>query len=118
MSAVEGNEGGQPGADLHLWESQWASIEVDAEGDPDAAVSQYADLVERMLEANGYAVRDPVVRTGEEREVVETYLSAREAAERAELGEATRGEVEQATEDLRAIFDSFASQAGLGPAAS
>ena len=116
MSTVDWNDGAQPGADLHLWESQWASIEADAEGDPDAAVSQYADLVERMLEANGYAVRDPVARTGEEREVIESYLSARDTAERAELGEAARGDVEQAIEDLRAIHDSFASQAGLGPA--
>ena len=25
------NEGAQPGSDLHLWESQWASIEEDAD---------------------------------------------------------------------------------------
>ena len=68
-----------------------------------------------MLEANGYAVRDPVARTGEEREVIDTYLSARDTAERAELGDAPRGDVAQAIEDLRAIYDSFASQAGLGP---
>jgi hypothetical protein len=115
MSAVDWNEGAPPGADLHLWKSQWASIDEDADGDPDAAVSQYADLVERMLEAGGYAVRDPVARMGEEREVIETYLSARDTAERAELGDATRAEVEQAIEDLRAIFDSFASRAGLDP---
>ena len=115
MSSVDWSEGGEPGSNLHQWESQWASIDEDAEGDPDAALSQYADLVERMLEANGYAVRDPVARTGEEREVVDTYLSARDTAERAELGDASRGDVEQAIEDLRAIYDSFTSQAGLGP---
>jgi hypothetical protein len=114
MAERDWNDGAQPGADLHLWESEWASIEEDADGDPDAAVSQYADLVERMLEANGYAVRDAVVRAGEERELIETYLAARETAERAELGEATRGEVVQAIEDLRAIFGSFGSEAGLG----
>ena len=43
------------------------------------------------------------------------YLAARDTAERAELGDAARGDVEQAIEDLRAIYDSFASQAGLGP---
>jgi len=115
VSSVDWSEGGEPGSNLHAWESQWASIEEDADGDPDAALSQYADLVERMLEANGYTVRDPVARTGEEREVVDTYLAARDTAERAELGDAARGDVEQAIEDLRAIYDSFASQAGLGP---
>jgi len=112
---AEWYEGAQPGSDLHLWESQWASIEEDADGDPDAALSQYADLVQRMLEANGYDVRDPVVRGGEEREVIDSYLSARDTTERAELGNATRGEVAQAIEDLRAIFDTFESQAGLRP---
>jgi hypothetical protein len=115
VSTADWSDGSQPGADLHLWEGQWASIEEDADGDPDAALSQYADLVERMLAAQGYAVHDPVARAGEEREVIETYLSARDTAERAELGDATRGEVEQATEDLRALFDSFTSQTGLGP---
>jgi hypothetical protein len=103
------------GGDLHAWESEWASIAEDADADPDAALSQYADLVENVLEANGYAVRDPIARAGEEREVVATYVSARETAERAELGAASRGEVKQAIEDLRAVLDAFMRQAGLEP---
>ena len=96
-----------PDLDLHGWESEWASIEQDADGDPDAALSLYADLVEGVLEATGYAIADPVARQGEEREVVVTYLAARDVAERAELGEATRSEVEVATDDLRSVFDSL-----------
>jgi hypothetical protein len=76
---------------------------------------QSVRLVGRMLEANGYAVGDPVAREGEEREVVATYLSARETAERAELGTASRSEVQQATEDLRSVLDGFLGQAGLEP---
>jgi len=104
----------EDGSDLHSWNSQWASIAEDAADDPDAAVSQYAELVERMLEANGYAIGDPVARQGEEREVVATYVAAREVAERAELGSASRSEVEQAIEDLRSVFDTFGNEAGLG----
>jgi hypothetical protein len=107
VSTVDWNEGANPGADLYSWESQWASIETEAPDDPDAALSQYADLVERVLEGSGYAIRDPVARQGEEREVIATYLSARQTAERAELGEASRGDVTAAIEDLRAIFDSL-----------
>ncbi|HEX5029548.1 MAG TPA: hypothetical protein VFV56_12105 [Gaiellaceae bacterium] len=107
MSTVDWNEGSNPGADLYSWESQWASIEAEDADDPDAAVSQYADLVERVLEGSGYAIHDPVARQGEEREIVATYLSARQTAERAELGEASRAEVKAAIEDLRAIFDSL-----------
>ena len=104
----------QDGSDLHAWESQWASIAEDADDDPDAALSQYAGLVESMLEAHGYAVRDPVAREGEEREVVTTYLAARETAERAEVGAASRSEVEQAIDDLRAVFKTFEDEAGIG----
>ena len=42
--------------------------------------------------------------------MVLTYLSAREVAERAELGDASRSEVEVATEDLRSILDSVVNE--------
>ena len=91
MTSVGWSDGEQPGSNLHQWESQWASIDEDADGDPDAALSQYADLVERMLEANGYAITDPVARTGEEREVVDTYFSARDTAASARRSGARHG---------------------------
>src|SRR5262245_50853685 len=99
-----------PDYDLHGWQSAWASIEEDADDDPDAALSAYADIVERALRASGYAADDPVARQGEEPEILLTYLSAREVAERAELGDASRSEVEVATDDLRAIFDSVVNE--------
>lgn len=109
MSTVDWNEGAQPGSDLHLWESTWASIEEDVAESPDGALSQYADLVERMLVTSGYVLHDAVARAGEEPEVVTTYLSARETAERAEVGAASRSEVALAIDDLRAIFESLGS---------
>ncbi len=39
----------EPGLDLHEWESARASVEEDLEADPAAALSQLADIVERML---------------------------------------------------------------------
>jgi hypothetical protein len=97
----------EPGRDLHEWESAWASIEEDAADDPDAAVSLYADLVRDMLLSRGYRVDDPVERAGDEPEIVVTYRSARQTAERAELGEASRGDVEVAIEDLRALWETL-----------
>ena len=97
----------EPGLDLHEWESAWASIEEDAADDPDAAVSLYADLVRDMLLSRGYRVDDPVERAGDEPEIVATYRSARQTAERAELGEASRGDVEVAIEDLRALWETL-----------
>jgi hypothetical protein len=96
-----------PGLDLHEWESRRASIEEDTDADPDAAVSQFADLVEQMLAARGYDVNDPVETAGDEPEIVVTYRSARETVERAELGDASRADVVAAMDDLRSLFETL-----------
>ena len=110
MATYDRDEATQPGFDLHEWESRWASIEQDLEDDRDAAVSQLAELVEQVLVENGYDVTDPVSRAGDEREVVATYLSAREIAERAEVGAASRSEVELAIDDLRDVFTTLVGE--------
>jgi hypothetical protein len=97
----------EPGLDLHEWESLWSSIEEEATEDPDVALSQFADLVERMLISRGYDVHDPVQSAGDEPEIMVTFRAARETAERAELGTASRADVEAAIEDLRGIFDTL-----------
>lgn len=100
----------EPGLDLHEWESVWASVEEDLEGDPAAALSQFADIVERMLLERGYDVGDPVAVGGDEPEIVVTYRAARETTERAELGEASRADVGTAIDDLRVLFDTIATE--------
>lgn len=112
MTAFERDDPTQPGFDLHEWEGRWASIVEDLDGDPAGALSQLTDVVEHMLEAGGYAVRDPVARGGDEPEVVVTYRSARETAERAELGAASRSEIDMAIEDLRDLFGSLSGEVG------
>jgi hypothetical protein len=97
--------GPEPGLDLHALHSAWADIDQVVADDPDAALSQLADLTLRALALHGYAPGDPVAEAGQEPEVVVTYLAARETAERAELGEASRSEVETAIEDLREVFE-------------
>jgi hypothetical protein len=109
MSVSDRDESDQLGFDLHDRESVWASIEEDLEDDPDGALNRLTDLVERILLAEGYAVHDPVAVAGEEPEVIATYRAAREVSERAELGSASRSEVETAVDDLRSIFVSFES---------
>jgi hypothetical protein len=100
----------EPGVDLHEWESRWASVEEELESDPDAALSQFADIVGGILKARGFALDDPVAVAGDEPEIVVTYLAARETAERAELGEASRGDVETAIDDLRLIFETLVAE--------
>jgi hypothetical protein len=68
--------------------------------------------MEQMLTARGFALDDPVAREDEEPEVVTTYLAARETAERAELGDASRGDVELTIDDLRALFERVSGELG------
>jgi hypothetical protein len=103
----------EPGLDVHEWLSQWASVEADLSDDPGAGLSQLADIVGRALAINGYVVDDAVARSGEEPEIVTTYLSARETAERAEVGEASRADVEQAIDDLREVVSTLLRESGL-----
>jgi hypothetical protein len=102
----------EPGFDFHDWESARASIEEDIADDPAAGLGLLVELAQRMLVAHGYDLEDEVARQGEEPEVVVSYLAARETAERAEIGAASRGEVEAALEDVTSVVDA------LGPASS
>lgn len=114
MSVPRPDDAEQPGFDLHDWESRWASIEEELGGNEPAALSLLAELVERMLVANGYALGDPVAESGDEPEVVVAYRSARETAERAELGTASHDEVEVAIDDLRELVSTLAGDVGVG----
>jgi hypothetical protein len=96
-----------PGLDHHAWESEWQALEVDVRAHPADALSELDALVARMLEESGYDLTDPVVREGEEREVVAEYLAAHEIAGAAERGadELSPGDVAAAITGYRAVFD-------------
>jgi hypothetical protein len=97
----------EPGVDRHEWESEMASIEEDLHDDPGSSLRELDDLVLRMLEATGYDITDPVVREGEEREVVAEFLAAREITEAYERGaeDVSPGDVGAAINGYRAVFD-------------
>jgi len=97
----------EPGLDRHEWESEMASIEDDLRDDPGSSLRELDDLVLRMLEESGYDITDPVVRDGEEREVVAEFLAAREITEAYERGadDVSPGDVAAAINGYRAVFD-------------
>ncbi len=68
----------EPGLDRHEWESQWQALEEQLADSPAEALSDLDQLVEQMLEERGYALDDPVAREGDDREVVDEFLAARE----------------------------------------
>ena len=97
----------EPGLDRHEWESEWQALEDDLRTDPAQALPEVDRLVARMLEEGGYELTDPVVREGEEREVVAEYLAAHEivtAVER-DSDEVSPGDVAAAINGYRAVFD-------------
>ena len=96
-----------PGLDRHEWESELQALEDDLRTDPADALPELDGLVARMLGESGYDLDDPVVRDGEEREVVVEYLAAREVAEAAERDsdELSPGDVAAAINGYRAVFD-------------
>jgi hypothetical protein len=101
----------EPGLDRHEWESEMASLEDDLRDDPAAALPELDGLIVRMLEESGYDVSDPVVREGDEREVVAEYLAAKEIRDAYERGseELSAGDIGAAINGYRAIFDYLVS---------
>jgi iron uptake system EfeUOB component EfeO/EfeM len=96
-----------PGLDRHEWESEWQALEDDVRDDPAASLPELDALVGRMLEESGYDLTDPVLREGDEREVVAEYLAAHEIAVASERGvdELSPGDIAAAINGLRAVFD-------------
>ena len=97
----------EPGLDRHEWESEMQGLEDQLHDSPAEALSELDDLVARMLRETGYDLDDPVVREGEEREVVSEFLAAREIARTYERGstELSPGDIAAAINGYRAVFD-------------
>jgi hypothetical protein len=107
-SAARAQDGAMydPGLDLYDWESEYQALEDDLRTDPSHALPELDGLVARMLEESGYDLTDPVVREGDEREVVAEYLAAHEMAQAAERdSDLSPGDVAAAINGLRAVYD-------------
>lgn len=92
----------EPGLDRHDWETQYATLEIELRDDPGGALPDLADLVERMLRERGL----PVDEEENVDELLSEYRSARELSDAAERGEASHGDVAEAINSLRAVYDS------------
>ena len=97
----------EPGLDRHEWESEMQSLEDQLGENPAEALPELDRLLERMLEETGYDLGDPVVREGDEREVVSEFLAAREITQLSEKDESDvgPGDVAAAINGYRAVFD-------------
>jgi hypothetical protein len=105
----------EPGLERHDWESEFAAIEEDLHTDPAESLAELDDLVHRMLLESGYDVDDPVVRTGDEREVVAEYLAAHEihtALER-DAPNVSPGDVAAAINGYRSVYEFLIANRGV-----
>ncbi len=91
------------GDDRHAWETEYAALEDDLRVTPLEALPELLDLVERMLEAAGYADADPAASL--ERDVDVVLERAREAIRRYEAGlPVGNDDAFQATAELRELY--------------
>jgi hypothetical protein len=101
----------EPGLDLHEWESEWQALEPLVEDSPREALPELDRLLERMLEARGFAPSDPVAAQGDEPEILANFLAAREITRRdASFADISPGDVAQAIEDYRLVYETLVEQ--------
>ena len=99
----------EPGLDRHEWESEWASLQEELEDSPADVLPELDMLVGRMLDARGFELDDPVVREGEERDIVAEFLAAREITRlRTDDPDAvSAGDIAAALNGYRAVYESL-----------
>jgi hypothetical protein len=96
----------EPGLDKHLWESWWQQFDEDVQTSPAEALSELDGLIAQMLAARGYAIDDPVVREGDDRDVVADLFAAREITRAVEQGkELDPEDIETAIENYRELYE-------------
>jgi hypothetical protein len=95
----------EPGLDKHEWESQWQQFEEDVESSP-GEVPEIDRLIEEMLQSRGYALDDPVARSGDDRDIVAEFRAAREIMRRLERDEEVPpGDLAAAVGGYRSLYD-------------
>jgi hypothetical protein len=105
-NAKIGSEVVEPGLDKHEWETWWQQFEEDVETSPAEALSELDRLTVEMLEARGYALDDPVVSEGDDRDIVAEYGAAHETTEAVEQGkDVSREDIDAAIDGYRALHD-------------
>ena len=92
----------EPGADRHLWETEYEGLADPLRTDPAEALPELLGLVERMLRAVGY---ERVPGPADEPEVEAGVERAREVVQRREAGEVIdNDDAYQAAAELRELY--------------
>src|SRR4051794_29880529 len=101
-----------PGLDRHVWESEWESLQEDLADRPAETLPALVDIVADMLRAEGYAIDDPVVSGGDEREVLDDFREARRIATIVSgAGDVDPDDVASAVEGITAVYQTMIQNA-------
>jgi hypothetical protein len=102
----------EPGLDRHEWESGWQALAEQVPDSPRDALPELDELVSRMLEERGYAVKDPVERADDEPEVVAEDRAAHETMLRSESDphDVSPGDVAAAVKGYRVVYESLLAE--------
>ena len=99
--------------------TEWRSVQSRFVDDPQAAVSQADQLVDRVMRARGYPMTDFEQRAADisvtHPQVVSNYRAAHEIVVRHQQGQATTEDMRQAMIYYRSLFDDLLEPAPVGP---
>jgi len=94
----------EPGLDLHEWETRWQELEDEARESPADVLAEMDRLVEQMLVESGYDT-DAVGASGDDIEIVRRFTAAREITRRVDAGDVDPGDVADAIDGYRGLYE-------------
>jgi hypothetical protein len=104
----------EPGLDLHEWQTLMEQLNEQLEESPLEALPEFADLIERIMVERGILSEtgEPVTELTVDPEIIDRYRAAREIATLAEAGDADPGDLADAINQLRELYDFLAVEHG------
>jgi hypothetical protein len=103
-----------PGLDLHEWQTQYQELEQQLEESPLEALPDFADFIESIMVERGLLseTREPVSDENNDPEVLDRYKAAREIATLAEAGTVDPGDLADAINQLREVYEYLVVERG------
>jgi hypothetical protein len=104
----------EPGLDLHEWQTRMQELELELEESPLEALPEFADFIERVMIERGFLSEtgEKVTEQTRDPEIIDRYKAAREIATLAEAGDADPGDIADAINQLRELYEFLVVERG------
>jgi len=98
----------EPGLDRHEWESEWSDLEERVRDDPGDALFALDELIARMLESQGFPLREQAGQSASEPETLRAFAEARRITELVGAGEdVDPGDIAYAVDSYRELYETL-----------